>query len=88
MATATSRMVSRSRIVVVRIDTAGMIGRRTVVAVEMSWMSRWPAVRLAVRRTPRANGRMRRLVVSIMTRAGIRGVGVPSGRRWPREIEG
>ena len=40
-----------------------------------------PAVRLAVKRTPRAKGRMRRLVVSIMIRAGINGVGVPSGRR-------
>lgn len=31
---------------------------------------------------------MRRLVVSIRIRAGIRGVGVPSGSRWPREAEG
>lgn len=45
-------------------------------------------MRFAVRRTPRANGRIRRLVVSIRMRAGIRGVGVPSGRRWPREAEG
>lgn len=45
-------------------------------------------MRFAVRRTPRARGRIRRLVVSIMIRAGIRGVGVPSGRRWPREAEG
>ena len=51
-------------------------------------MSKWPAVRFAVRRTPRAKGRMSRLVVSIMMRAGISRVGVPSGRRWPREIEG
>lgn len=41
-----------------------------------------------MRRTPRANGRMRRLVVSIIIRAGIRGVGVPSGSRCPREVEG
>lgn len=88
MATATSKMVSRSRISAVRMDTAGIIGSRAVVAVEMSWISRWPAVRLAVRRTPRARGRMSRLVVSIMIRAGIRGVGVPSGRRWPNEAEG
>lgn len=44
-------------------------------------MSRWPAVRFAVRRTPRANGRISRLVVSIMIKIGISGVGVPSGRR-------
>ena len=31
---------------------------------------------------------MNRLVVSIMIRAGIKGVGVPSGSRWPREVEG
>lgn len=54
---------------------------KAIVAVEMSWMSRWPAVRLAVKRTPRASGRMSRLVVSIKIRAGINGVGVPSGRR-------
>lgn len=51
-------------------------------------MRRCPAVRFAVRRTPRARGRMRRLVVSIRIRAGISGVGVPSGKRCPREIEG
>ena len=44
-------------------------------------MSRWPAVRLAVSRTPRARGRMKRLIVSIIIRTGIRGVGVPSGRK-------
>lgn len=51
-------------------------------------MRRCPAVRLAVSRTPRANGRINRLVVSIRIRAGISGVGVPSGRRCPREAEG
>lgn len=45
-------------------------------------------MRFAVRRTPRANGRISRLVVSIMIRAGISGVGVPSGSRCPREAEG
>lgn len=88
MATATSKIVRRSRISVVRIDTVGMMGRRAVVAVEISWMSKCPAVRFAVRRTPKANGRISRLVVSIRIRAGIRGVGVPSGKRCPREIEG
>lgn len=88
MATATSRIVRRRRTVAVRADTAGIKGRRAIVAVEMSWMSRCPAVRFAVRRTPRANGRMNRLTVSIMMRAGIRGVGVPSGRRCPREAVG
>lgn len=36
MATATSRIVSRSRIDTVRMDTVGMIGSRTVMAVEIS----------------------------------------------------
>jgi len=51
-------------------------------------MSRCPAARLVVRWTPRATGRMSRLIVLIGIRAGISGVGVPSGRRCPREIEG
>ena len=32
-------------------------------------------------RTPNANGRINKLMVSIIIRMGIRGVGVPSGRR-------
>lgn len=88
MATAISRMVRRSRIIAARADTIGMIGRRVMMAVEMSWIRRCPAVRFAVRRTPKARGRIRRLVVSIRIRAGISGVGVPSGRRCPMEIEG
>ena len=51
-------------------------------------MSRCPAVRFAVRRTPKANGRISRLVVSIIMSAGISGVGVPSGSKWPRDVEG
>lgn len=35
-------------------------------------------------RTPRARGRMKRLIVSIIINTGMRGVGVPSGSRWPR----
>ena len=45
-------------------------------------------MRFAVRRTPRASGRMRRLIVSITIRAGISGVGVPSGKRCPKEVVG
>ena len=36
MATATCRMVRRRRINVVRMETVGIIGNNTVVAVEMS----------------------------------------------------
>lgn len=88
MATAISRIVSRRRIIVVKMEIVGMIGSRAVTAVEISWIRRWPAVRLAVRRTPRASGRISRLVVSIRIKTGIKMAGVPSGRRWPREAEG
>jgi len=72
----------------VRIATVGIKGMRTKAAVAMSWISRWPAVRLAVSRTPSARGRINRLIVSIIIRIGIKGVGVPSGRRWPSAIVG
>ena len=39
-------------------------------------------------RTPSASGRINKLVVSIIIRAGMSGVGVPSGSRWPREVVG
>lgn len=68
--------------------TVGIRGSRTKAAVAISWMSRWPAVRLAVSRTPRAKGRMKRLIVSMIIKAGIRATGVPSGRRWPRAAVG
>ena len=58
-----------------------MIGKSWNAAVAISWMSRWPAVRLAVSRTPRAIGRIKRLIVSIIIRIGIKRVGVPSGSR-------
>jgi len=51
--------------------------------VEISWISKWPAVRLAVNRTPNAKGRIKRLIVSMIISIGIRRLGVPSGRRWP-----
>lgn len=81
-------MVSRSRTSNARREIAGMVEKRVTVAVEISWMSRWPAVRLAVSRTPSAKGRISKLVVSIKMRAGINRVGVPSGSRWAREAEG
>lgn len=71
-----------------RTATVGIIGRRTNAAVAISWIKRCPAVRLAVSRTPRAKGRISRLIVSITISTGIRGVGVPSGRRCPRAMVG
>lgn len=51
-------------------------------------MSKCPAVRLAVSRTPRARGRINRLIVSMIINTGINRVGVPSGRRCPRATVG
>lgn len=68
----------------VKTATVGIRGRRTNAPVAISWISRWPAVKFAVSRTPSATGRMNRLMVSIMIRIGISRVGVPSGRRWPK----
>lgn len=45
-------------------------------------------MRLAVSRTPSARGRINKLIVSIIISTGIRRVGVPSGRRWPRACVG
>lgn len=72
----------------VRTATAGIKGRRTNAAVATSWIKRWPAVKLAVSRTPKARGRIIKLIVSITISTGIRGAGVPSGRRWPRACVG
>lgn len=66
----------------------GIRGARIRVAVEISCINRWPAVKLAVRRTPRANGRINKLIVSIIIRMGISGVGVPVGRKWLSEMVG
>lgn len=43
---------------------------------------------MAVNRTPRAKGRINRLIVSMIMRIGTRRVGVPSGRKWPRATVG
>lgn len=45
-------------------------------------------MRLAVSRTPKARGRINRLIVSMIISTGIKRVGVPSGRRCPRACVG
>lgn len=40
---------------------------------------------LAVSRTARAIGWMNRLIVSIITNIGMRGRGVPCGKKWAKE---
>lgn len=52
------------------------------VAPPIRWINRCPAVMLAVSRTARATGWIKRLIVSIITSIGINGVGVPCGRKW------
>lgn len=43
---------------------------------------------MAVSRTPKARGRIKRLIVSIMIRIGVSEVGVPSGNRCPSDVVG
>lgn len=50
-------------------------------ALPIRCISRWPAVMFAVSRTAKAIGWISRLIVSITTNMGMRGVGVPCGRR-------
>lgn len=88
MATATSKIVRRNKIRDVSKATVGIMEIRTKAAVAINCIRRWPAVRLAVSRTPNANGRINKLIVSIIIRIGTRGVGVPSGRRWPSAMVG
>lgn len=52
------------------------------VAPPIRWINRCPAVMLAVNRTARAIGWIKRLIVSIITSIGISGVGVPCGKKW------
>lgn len=66
----------------------GVAGRlivdRASVAAPIKCISRWPAVIFAVSRTARATGWINRLMVSMIINIGMRGVGVPWGRRWAR----
>ena len=49
---------------------------------------RWPATRLAARRTERVIGRITLLIVSIITINGIRNGGVPRGTRCAKNLCG
>lgn len=85
MATAISRVIRRVRTRKVNAETVSDIEIVAETADEIRWIRRWPAVRLAVSRTPKARGRINRLIVSIRIRTGMSGEGVPSGRKWARE---
>lgn len=55
------------------------------VAPPIKWISKCPAVMFAVSRTANAIGWINRLIVSIITSIGIRGRGVPWGRKCARD---
>ena len=61
-----------------------LIDSRARVAPPIRWISRWPAVILAVSRTAKAIGWINKLIVSIIISIGIRGIGVPWGRKWAK----
>ena len=88
MATAISRRVNKNKIENVIVDTVILIEDKASVADPIRWIRRCPAVILAVSRTARASGWINRLIVSIIINIGIRGVGVPWGRKWARDILG
>lgn len=88
MATATSRREKPTTAGNAKRPSSGALARAVPVAVEISLSRRWPAVMLAVSRTARDTGRMRRLKDSIMIIRGMRGIGVPSGSKCPNVIVG
>lgn len=87
-ATASSSSVKSNRMVVMIMLRAKCELKRLRVAELIIVINRWPAVMLAVSRTPRATGRMSKLTVSIMIINGISGVGEPSGSMWASVVVG
>lgn len=55
------------------------------VAPPIRWISKWPAVIFAVSRTANAIGWINKLIVSMIINMGIRGNGVPWGRKCARD---
>lgn len=60
----------------------GLIFESTSVAPPIKWIRRCPAVMLAVSRTANAMGWINKLIVSIIINMGIKGRGVPWGKKW------
>ena len=79
-ATAISKIKRRIRIIKV-INPNVTLFLNTQVAVDRRNKSRWPAVRLAANRNPKAIGCANRLIDSIHTISGISPGGVPWGTR-------
>lgn len=87
-ATASSSAVSNSsRVPVIMLRVMLVLIRFSAAELTMV-MRRCPAVMFAVSRTPKAKGRIRILIVSIIIMKGIRGVGEPSGSMWANAIDG
>ena len=59
----------------------GLMDISASVALPVRCMIRCPAVMFAVSRTARAVGWINKLIVSMITSMGIRGVGVPCGKK-------
>lgn len=87
-ATASSSIDSRNSSVPVITLMVIFVLIKFSVAVLTMVISRCPAVMLAVSRTPSANGRISRLMVSIMIMNGTSGVGEPSGSMWANVVDG
>lgn len=87
-ATAISSSVNKTSRMVVSTDIVLSMFIKFSVAELIIVIRRWPAVMLAVSRTPSAIGRINRLTVSIIIINGISGVGEPSGNMWAMAADG
>lgn len=87
-ATASSKIESRNRSSHVIMLIVIWVLIKFSVAVLTMVIRRWPAVILAVSRTPSERGRISRLIVSIIIINGINGVGEPSGSIWANMVDG
>jgi len=73
---------------VVKIVIVGIIGSRINIVVVISWISRWFVVRFVVSCIFKVNGWINKLIVLIIIRVGINGMGVFFGKRCFRVIVG
>lgn len=84
-ATANSSTVNRIRIINVIKAVVILILISAKVAPPIKWISRCPAVIFAVSRTANAIGWINRLIVSMIISMGIKGSGVPWGKKCARD---
>jgi len=79
IATADSNVNSKICLIIIS-ESKDMARAGPVLARRVN--KRCPATMFAISRTAKVPGRMMFLVISIQTINGIRGPGVPAGRRW------